>query len=287
MEKARQPFSKLLVLDFEATCDSEKFSPPEIIEFPVVVFDTATLRIEEEFHQYVRPTVNPRLTPFCTQLTGIQQEWVDKSSTFPEVMTEFDRWLRSKAFFKGSFAFVTCGDWDLEKMLSSQCKRDKVERPEYTRSWVNIKKVFQRFYNRTNLLGMAGMLNSLEMKLEGRHHSGIDDCRNIARIASRLISEGCVIDLTTHAPPPKPPVVVTPFVPEGELRELIDKVLVLVTNETVKELLGNETKVGPKELGRCVSHFTHLEPSIGKLSAKDRKVVTQTLSQRVKEVYHS
>lgn len=73
MEKAPQPLSKLLVLDFEATCDSEKFSPPEIIEFPVVVFDTATLRIEEEFHQYVRPTVNPQLTPFCTQLTGIQQ----------------------------------------------------------------------------------------------------------------------------------------------------------------------------------------------------------------------
>jgi len=29
---------------------------------------------------------------------------------------------------------------------------------------------------------MAGMLNILGMKLDGRHHSGIDDCRNIAKI---------------------------------------------------------------------------------------------------------
>jgi ERI1 exoribonuclease 3 len=37
---------------------------------------------------------------------------------------------------------------------------------------------------------MAGMLNILGMKLEGRHHSGIDDCKNIARIAIVSIRSG-------------------------------------------------------------------------------------------------
>lgn len=34
------------------------------------------------------------------------------------------------------------------------------------------------------------MLNILGMKLEGRHHSGIDDCKNIARIAIVSIRSG-------------------------------------------------------------------------------------------------
>lgn len=71
-------FSKLLILDFEATCENNDSSwPNEIIEFPVILFDTQSLEIEAEFHQYVRPTINPTLTQFCKGLTGITQEQVD------------------------------------------------------------------------------------------------------------------------------------------------------------------------------------------------------------------
>lgn len=31
----------------------------------------------EKFHQYVLPTYNPKLTAFCTQLTGINQKMVE------------------------------------------------------------------------------------------------------------------------------------------------------------------------------------------------------------------
>ncbi|CAN0191490.1 unnamed protein product [Ectocarpus sp. 8 AP-2014] len=33
---------------------------------------------------------------------------------------------------------------------------------------------------------MPAMLSALGLVLEGRHHSGLDDCRNIARIAMEL-----------------------------------------------------------------------------------------------------
>jgi hypothetical protein len=39
-------------------------------------------------------------------------------------------------------------------------------------------------------VGMAGMLESLGLKLEGRHHSGIDDSNNIARIVTKLVGNG-------------------------------------------------------------------------------------------------
>jgi hypothetical protein len=67
-------FDYFLILDFEATCDEGRsFGPPEIIEFPTVLFNARTWTVEDEFHHYVKPTVNPILTPFCTELTGIQQ----------------------------------------------------------------------------------------------------------------------------------------------------------------------------------------------------------------------
>ena len=76
----------LLVLDFEATCDENRgFGPQEVIEFPTVVINTCTLQKEAEFHSYVRPVRNRKLTPFCTSLTGITQEQVDPAPSFPEV----------------------------------------------------------------------------------------------------------------------------------------------------------------------------------------------------------
>jgi ERI1 exoribonuclease 3 len=40
--------------------------------------------------------------------------------------------------------------------------------------------------------GMAGMLPALNLKLEGKHHSGIDDSKNIAKIALELLKRGGV-----------------------------------------------------------------------------------------------
>lgn len=90
-----QPFSHILVCDFEATCESGSVDyPHEIIEFPVVVLDTASLQVVAEFHSYVRPVMNPKLTRFCTELTGITQQMVDAAPTLPVVVERFGVWLR-------------------------------------------------------------------------------------------------------------------------------------------------------------------------------------------------
>ncbi len=70
-----QKYDYLLILDFEATCDVKKGNnkPQEIIEFPCLKLDSRTLEIEGAFHQYVSPTAHPKLSKFCTELTGITQ----------------------------------------------------------------------------------------------------------------------------------------------------------------------------------------------------------------------
>jgi hypothetical protein len=64
----------LLILDFEATCgDTIPKHEQEIIEFPTLLYNILEQKVEQTFHEYVRPVRQPVLTEFCTTLTGISQ----------------------------------------------------------------------------------------------------------------------------------------------------------------------------------------------------------------------
>ena len=40
-----------------------------------------------------------------------------------------------------NFIFLTCGDWDLKKMLPSQCDYLNLNCQNYFKKWINLKKV--------------------------------------------------------------------------------------------------------------------------------------------------
>ena len=177
-----------LILDFEATCDNHHPpKPQEIIEFPVLKVNARTLQTEKYFHTYVRPTSHPILTPFCTELTGITQDKVDGQPMLADVLHAFHNWMDSNNLLDPnvSFCFVTCGDWDLQTMLPGQCRHFKIPIKKYFCRWINIKKVFHEVTG-VKPRGMPSMLDYFGLRLEGRHHSGIDDSRNIARILAKI-----------------------------------------------------------------------------------------------------
>ena len=72
------PFDYICVYDFECQCedrqDQKTLKFNEIIEFPVVIIDVKNKSVKAVFHTYVKPTLDPILTPFCTELTGITQD---------------------------------------------------------------------------------------------------------------------------------------------------------------------------------------------------------------------
>lgn len=173
----------------------------EIIEFPVAKLNSSTLDVDSTFHKYVRPTANPDLTAFCTELTGIIQGVVDEADPLPKVLRSFDRWLEDEGLHQKSFIFVTCGDWDLKTQLRNEALEKNLRLPEYFSSWINIKKsvceltgVFPK--------GMKDILSSMQLELQGRHHSGIDDVKNIVEITKWLVNKGHVLrnerDLSTR-----------------------------------------------------------------------------------------
>lgn len=191
------PIDVFAVLDFEATCDDVTKIIHEVIEFPVVLVDAHTLETLEEHRTFVRPIHNPVLTPFCTNLTGITQDDVKDAPSFAEALHLHETFMAKYADKK--ILYVTCGDWDLKTMLPLQLQTSGIvpKNPKAFASWCNIKNLFMD-HTGIRVKGMPSMLAHCGLELIGRHHSGIDDCRNIARILVSLIRSGAVGKATWH-----------------------------------------------------------------------------------------
>lgn len=194
------PFTHLVILDFEATClRGNPPRPQEVIEFPSVLLELDGLEVVDEFESFVRPRFHPVLSEFCTELTSIRQSDVDGAELFPDVLQRHRAWLERHGLTEENALIVTCGDWDLKKLLPVQCAattppiRDLP--PIYTR-WHNLKKSYQAVRSRSRAPGMRGMLKGMGLELIGRHHRGIDDCRNIARLCRALVQSGAEIGVT-------------------------------------------------------------------------------------------
>ncbi|NWW26531.1 ERI2 exoribonuclease, partial [Falcunculus frontatus] len=181
------------------------------VEFPAVLLNTSTGEIESEFHMYVQPQEHPILSEFCTGLTGITQNQVDEGVPLNICLSQFLKWIQKmqkekKIIFSTdsqcnstseakACAFVTWTDWDLGVCLHYECKRKQLRKPHILNSWIDLKATYRAFYNRKPK-GLKGALQDLGIAFKGREHSGLDDSRNTAHLAWRLICDGCVLKVT-------------------------------------------------------------------------------------------
>jgi inhibitor of KinA sporulation pathway (predicted exonuclease) len=193
----------ICILDFEATCNNEKtLHPIEIIEFPSVLIKNG--EVISEFQRYVRPVINQQLTSFCTELTSITQDTLDlRGVSFTTALNDHTQWLMDQCCGSlDNILFVTCGDWDLKTMLPEQLSLSNIrEVPSHFHRWCNIKIVYNKhkgLTGRPHRIDMLDILKGMNLELQGHHHSGIDDCRNIARIVQALMLDGCKIVETTR-----------------------------------------------------------------------------------------
>ena len=163
------------------------------------------------------------------ELTGISQAEVDSAPPFLDVYQQHIAWLRSHDLRvtlddQGhSFSFIIGGDWDFRSMLPEQFSAtdppvDFV--PHAFRRWINIKPIYAAMKGKSKGPGMAGMLRGLGLDLVGRHHRGIDDSRNIARIVQTLAERGARLDTTTELSPSRYPQLTIKLRRDDDTREI-------------------------------------------------------------------
>jgi len=152
----------------------------EIIEIGAVMLASQTGPVESVFECFVRPTREPMLSDFCRQLTGIEQQWIDKAETFPVAFSRFTDWAGSTPY-----TFCSWGDYD-RKQFEVEFLRHNIQRPDSFSRHINLKRAFAELKS-IRPCGMKRALQLSGIPLEGTHHRAIDDAKNIARLATLIL----------------------------------------------------------------------------------------------------
>lgn len=180
LTNSKQNFKYLIVVDFESTCwkdkEEAKWRQPEIIgksgcqfwlfrdhdesdsvsEFPAVLIDLSTNKILSEFHQFILPIESPKLSEFCINFTGINQETIDNDSVPLQTgLMNFQQWLNESVakynlilpqnadIANATTAFVTWSDWDFGVCLLKECERKRIKKPQCFDQWIDLKATFK------------------------------------------------------------------------------------------------------------------------------------------------
>jgi inhibitor of KinA sporulation pathway (predicted exonuclease) len=178
-----QKLDKIVVVDIEATCWEGKQpedQQSDIIEIGICLLDVHTGEITENQGIIVKPS-RSTVSEFCTELTTITQEMVATGISFAEACK-----VIKKQYQAQSRAWASFGGYDL-KMFQKQCADLQVAYP-FGPSHINVKTLFALAHKLEREQGMAGALHMLGIDLEGTHHRGIDDAKNIAKILMHLLN---------------------------------------------------------------------------------------------------
>jgi 3'-5' exoribonuclease 1 len=166
---------KYIIVDLEATCWEERSSTKknEIIEIGALKLDEDG-ETESEFAEFVKPLLNPVLSPFCKQLTSITQTQVDEADRFPQVLERFRKWIGS------DYVLCSWGFYD-RSQFNSDCDLHRLD-TRWLKRHISLKHQYTDIRGLDRHTGMSSALRLEKLKLEGTHHRGIDDARNIAKI---------------------------------------------------------------------------------------------------------
>ena len=166
-----------IVLDLEATCwkDREANKQNEIIEIGALKIDNEA-NVISEFSQFIQPKLNPILSNFCTELTSIEQKDIDSVDNFPIVLEAFKNWINMDE----PYLLCSWGFYD-KKQFKMDCLLHDLD-ANWLKNHISIKHQYAKIKELKRPVGMGGALKLENLSLDGTHHRGIDDARNITKI---------------------------------------------------------------------------------------------------------
>ncbi|GAB4420152.1 MAG: 3'-5' exonuclease [Anaerolineae bacterium] len=173
---------QIIVVDVEATC-WESGPPPgqesEIIEIGICVLDLQTGQRVTQASILVRPE-RSEVSPFCTQLTSLTPKQVARGVSFAYAC----RLLREQ-YKTGDRLWASYGDSD-RRMFEAQCAARGVPYP-FSPAHLNVRTLLAVLHGLSHEPGLMAALQMMGLPPEGRHHRGVDDAYNTARLLASLI----------------------------------------------------------------------------------------------------
>ncbi len=175
---------KFVILDLEATCwDQWDKSVNETIEIGALLVNEKK-EIVSEFNSFVKPMKYPILSDFCKKLTSIKQSEIDEAAHFYEVIEQFKDWFKCS---EENYVLCSWGYYD-RKQFESDCDLSSLDKT-WLENHISLKHQYQKIKNLRRAIGMKNALKNEKFMLDGTHHRGIDDARNITKIFLKYFDE--------------------------------------------------------------------------------------------------
>lgn len=177
-----------IIFDLEATCWETKWidRQTEIIEIGAVKYSVYGEPIDS-FQTFVKPVDYPQLSHYCTKLTGIAQEDINRAPTFDKVIGQFLHWAEDGGVPK---AYGAWGKYDRE-IIIQECNRSGLE-DEWLDPYINFKRQYGDINRIRGRIGLKSALQRERIEFTGDHHRALDDALNLGKIFQKHIDSWIV-----------------------------------------------------------------------------------------------
>jgi 3'-5' exoribonuclease 1 len=176
-----------IVFDLEATCWEGKPSEmvQEIIEIGALKLNEYG-EVEGTFNSFIRPVLHPNLSPFCRQLTTIDQISINRARLFPEVVEDFQEW--AGVFDNEDCLFCSWGSFD-KNMLIQDATLHNMDSDWIATKHLNVRRQYHDMKRWQNYKGLKKVVEMEGFEFTGVYHRAISDAENLAKVFVKHIDE--------------------------------------------------------------------------------------------------
>lgn len=165
---------------------SDPWEHREIIQLAAikVCLVNQELKITESFNELVLPRINPQLSDYVVQLTGIEQHMLqDLAVDFPSALNQFRQFC-----VNGSLPGYSWGND--ARVLLENCQLNELLWPDFSAGLFDIKPLLKNQDIKFMDVNSGRLAKSLGIELSGKEHNALHDVRSIAAALQYWVTQG-------------------------------------------------------------------------------------------------
>ena len=176
---------KFIVYDIEATCWAGR--PPGMVQETIEIGACAVDNygtVTGSFSKLIKPVIHPKMSHFCQNLTGIEQDSLNRAKNFKRVITEFKEWIGVDF---DEYLLASWGDFD-QVQLMADCKLHKLD-DYWLEEYIDLREQYQQIRKLPKKRGLKSAVKYEGFTWEGTQHEALVDAENTTKIFQALIDE--------------------------------------------------------------------------------------------------
>ena len=144
----------------------------EVVQMGAILVGRDPLREEGEFNRFIKPVLNPKLSEFFTDLTGITQEHIEREGiSFPEALEAFSSWA-------SDYPLYSWGTGDPEALKENSAQAG-IRFPYEAGRFASMQEVFMALGVPAEAYTSGTIVRAFGKELSRRQHNALNDVRTI------------------------------------------------------------------------------------------------------------